>query len=234
MTDTDDGTLAVVRDRLAEARDALGGLPPGPPVTAVLQRARRRRAGRWLAAAGGTATAAGLAVAVAYSAQTPPQPGQAQPPAPGHEPAPVHVHLAAAWSVDTNADGTVTFRLRDTSDPSRLQKALRQATVPAVVRFGQICLAPGRGAVPKGALAGPGQHTGPKMQSVITANGTGGGKLLSLTWTISPAKIPSGTRLVISAVRPAAAPAGTVRAAWEFVPAGAPLGCTSTPPKLGS
>lgn len=229
----DDATFAAVKDRLTEARDSLG-IPPRPPVTAVFARARRRRIGRRVATAGLAVTGAGLVTAAALHipGQQAPVP-QASGPPQASAGTGVHVRLAASWSVDTNADGTVRFRLRDTSDPSRLQKALRQAGVPAVVRFGEICLAAGKHRPPAGAMAGPGTHTGPKMQSVIDGSATGGGKLMSVTWTISPANIPHGTRFVVSAVRPGAAPPGHVGAAWEFVPAGAPLGCTAIPPALG-
>src|SRR5262245_8096657 len=135
MTGTDEATQDVIQRRLAEARDALSDLPPRPPVTTVFGRAQRRRAGRGLTAAGAAITAAGLAVTVAYSAQSHQPPGQAQPSSQAHAQArgPVHVHLAASWSVDTNPDGTVTFRMRDTTDPARLQQVLAQAGVPALV-----------------------------------------------------------------------------------------------------
>jgi hypothetical protein len=55
----------------------------------------------------------------------------------------VHVHLAA-WSVDTNPNGTVTFKLRNTSHPAQLQHALAEAGIPAIVRWGEVCLAKGR------------------------------------------------------------------------------------------
>jgi hypothetical protein len=236
MTDTDEATLAAVQQRLAEARDALDDLPPRPAVTAVLARARRRRAGRRLAAASASVTAASLAVTLAYSAQNQQPPGQAHLPAQAGGPAharglaPVHVHLAASWSVDTNADGTVTFRMRDTADPHRLQHALRQAGVPAQVHWGQICLAPGRHALSvKGIMTRPGGHTGPKLQSVITADG-GGSKLMGISWTVSPARIPAGAHFVISAVPPGKVTAGHIQAAWQLVPGGAPVHCTSTPP----
>lgn len=236
MTDTDEVTLAVVRQRLAAARDALDDLPPRPAVTTVIGRARRRRAGRRLAAASASVAAASLAITVAYSSQDHQPPGQTRLPvrASGHAHAhgPVHVHLAASWSVDTNADGTVTFRMRDTADPARLQSALRQAGVPAQVHFGEICLARGRhGLSAKGILAGPGGHTGPKLQSVITADG-GGSKVMGITWTIHPASIPDGARLVLSAVPASKVTAGHIQATWELVPASAPVSCTSTPPKL--
>jgi hypothetical protein len=133
--------------------------------------------------------------------------------------------------VDTNADGTVTFRMRDTADPRRLQHALREAGVAAQVHWGEICLARDRHALlsTTGIMTGPGGHTGPKLQSVFM---TGGSKLMSITWTINPARIPASAHFVISAVPARAASAGRVLAAWELMPASAPVNCTSTPPKL--
>ena len=134
--------------------------------------------------------------------------------------------------MDTNADGTVTFRMRDTADPHRLQHALRQAGVPAQVHWGQICLAPGRHALSvKGIMTGPGGHTGPKLQSVITADG-GGSKVMGITWTIHPANIPDGAHFVLSAGPASKVTGGHIQAAWELLPASAPVSCTSTPPKL--
>jgi hypothetical protein len=236
MTDTDEVTFAVVRQRLAEARDALDDLAPRPAVTTVIGRARRRRAGRRLAAAGASLAAASLAITVAYFSQNHQPPGQTRLPVqasgPAHAHGPVHGHLAASWSVDTNADGTVTFGMRDTSDPARLQRALRQAGVPAQVHFGEICLVRGRhGLSTKGILTGPGGHTGPKLQSVTTADG-GGSKVMGIIWTVNPARIPPGAHFVISAVPASKVTAGHIQATWELVPASAPVSCTSTPPKL--
>ena len=232
MTGTDEVTLAAVRQRLAEGRDALGEMTPRPPVATVLARARRRRAGRRLTAAGASVTAACLAVTVAYSSQNHLLPGQTHLSAHAHQP--VHAHLAASWSVDTNPNGKVTFRMRDTSDPDRLQQALAQAGVPALVRWGEICLARGRHVLlpTLGILTGPGrQQPGtPQLESVFLAEG--GPKVLDFTWTINPANIPAGAHFVISAVPASAAAPGHIRVAWEFVPVSAPVDCTSTPPKL--
>ena len=238
MTGTDEATQVVIQRRLTEARDALGDVPPRPPVTTVFGRAQRRRAGRGLTAAGAAIAAAGLAVTVAYSAQSHQPPGQAQPSSQAQAQAqargPVHVHLAASWSVDTNADGTVTFRMRDTTDPARLQQVLAQAGVPALVSYGEICLARGRHVLQRtlGIVTGPGHQApgAPQAESVFLA--AGGGKVLNFTWTINPANIPAGDHFVISAVPASAAPAGHIRAAWEFVPVSAPVDCTTTPPPL--
>jgi hypothetical protein len=229
MTGTDDAALAVLRDRLARARDSLGELPPGPPAAAVFRRARRRRAGRRLAAAGASVAAACLAVTVAYSGQ-----GQPPPVPRTHLPVAVHARLAASWSVDTNANGTVTFRLRDTSDPARLEQVLTQAGVPALVRWGEICLARGRHVLlpTLGILTGPGKHLPGEQQLESVFLAEGGPKVLDFTWTINPANIPAGAHFVISAVPAAAAAPGHIRVAWEFVPVSAPVNCTATPPPL--
>ena len=62
-----------------------------------LRRARSRRLRRWAYAAGAACAALGLAAALTLAA--------------GSSAQPVHVRLAA-WSVTTNPDGTVTFKLR--------------------------------------------------------------------------------------------------------------------------
>jgi hypothetical protein len=115
-----------------------------------------------------------------------------------------------------------------------LQQALAQAGVPALVRWGEICLARGRHVLlpTLGILTGPGRQPPgtPQLESVFLAEG--GYKVLDFTWTINPANIPAGTHFVISAVPASKATAGHIRAAWEFVPASVPVNCTSTPPKL--
>ena len=137
MTGTDEATLAAVQQRLAEARDALDDLTPRPAVTTVLARARRRRAGRRLTAAGASVTAASLAVTVAYSSQNQQLPGQTH--LPGSRPRTARRCTSTSprpgrWT--RIADGTVTFRMRDTSDPHRLQHALagRRARAGALGR----------------------------------------------------------------------------------------------------
>jgi hypothetical protein len=56
----------------------------------------------------------------------------------GSQARPVHVHLAA-WSVDTNSNGTVTVTVHQLAHPAKLQRTLARAGVPAVVTPGQIC-----------------------------------------------------------------------------------------------
>jgi hypothetical protein len=117
---TGDATLTALANRLAEVRDSVSGVRMTRPASEIFASASKRRRRRVLAAAGAACAAIGIAVALAV---------------PGGQARPVHVHLAA-WSVDTNPDGTVTFTLRNTSQPARLQRVLAEAGVPAMVRQG--------------------------------------------------------------------------------------------------
>jgi hypothetical protein len=140
----------------------------------------------------------------------------------------VHVHLAA-WSVDTNPDGTVAFRLRSTSQPARLQRVLAQAGVPATVRRGKICLARGRHVLlpTQGIVSYLNGKPTPLGSVFLLMGGHGANKPLNWSWIITPAKIPQGARFVISAV-PNGVSASHIQAAWEFVPNSAPVTCAKS------
>lgn len=168
--------------------------------------ARAARLGRY-AAAGITAAAIAVAagVGVDYAVSN------------GHSAAsggsagrPVHIHVAA-FSVDSNAGGTVTVTLTrgHVLDPGALRHALAEAGVPALVTAGSVCYVPG----PSGALAravSPPRHL---------ADG-------STTVTITPSAIPAGSKLSIGYFQ---VPAGG-GIYVSLVPDNAPLTCTSTPP----
>lgn len=213
-----DDTELAVRHRITEVRDSLGDVHMTIPVGEIIARDKRRRVRRGLAATGAACAAAGVAVAVALAlaagspARQQPQPAQ-----------------LAAWTVHANPDGTVTFTLRNTSHPARLQRALAEAGVPAVVRWGQICEAGGKGqplmnteafvkasSVP-GAVSGIGSWFA--LQGGTTANPD-----LDWSWTVIPGKIPHGGQFVISAV-PGSVPASDIQAVWEFAHTSAPLTC---------
>jgi hypothetical protein len=220
----DDHAVTAVRDHLAGVRDSFAHTRPCIPASEIIARAGRRRTHRVLSAAGAVAALVGLVVTLAFAAA-------------GHARHPVHVHLAA-WSVNTNPDGTVDFTLRKVSQPARLQHVLTEARIPAMVRWGQVCLprewralVSTEGFVKTSAM--------PRLSQPQKLFAMFGGRWppteLNWSWTITPGKIPPATRLVISAV-PGRIPADGIQAAWEFVHSGAPLACarlvTPTTPKL--
>src|SRR5262249_17757018 len=63
----------------------------------------------------------------------------------------VHVN-EAAWSVNTNQDGTVTLQVRKAADPVRLESVLSQAGVTATGGWGRGCELPAL-AVPSQSVA---------------------------------------------------------------------------------
>lgn len=211
---TDDATLTALRDRLAEVRDSVSGVRMTRPASEIFAAAKKRRSRRVLAAAGAVCAVIGIAVALAV---------------PGGQARPVHVHLAA-WSVDTNPDGTVNFKLHNTSQPARLQRVLAQAGVPAMVRRGEICLAQGRRVLlpTQGIVSSLNGRPTPMGSVFLLMGGHGPSKPLNWSWTITPAKIPKGARFVISAVPGHRVSASHIQAAWEFVPASAPVTCAKS------
>jgi hypothetical protein len=210
---TDDLMLADVRDGLAEVRDSLAEAHPSIPASEIIARARRRRTRRWLTGAGAACAAVGLTLALALPS--------------GSQARPVHVHLAA-WSVDTNPNGTVTFALRQVSQAARLQHVLAEAGVPARARWGKICLAQGRHVLlsTEGFVKfSPSKTWKDQMGSTFAVIGPGKGGPLDWSWTINPAKIPAGARFMISAIPPDRVPPNDIQAVWEFVPKSAPVTC---------
>ncbi len=217
----DDATLTALKNRLAEVRDSLGDVRMNTPASAIFASARKRRARRGIAAVAAAGAGIGLALALTLPLGSPARP--------------VHVHLAA-WSVDTNPNGTVTFKMKNTSHPTRLEHALAEAGVPAMVRWGEICLAQGRhvllptqGIVKVTGVTFTVNGLPAQPGSVfLLIGGNRASKPLNWSWTITPAKIPNGARFVISAVPSHRVPPNHIRAAWEFVPSSAPVTCATS------
>jgi hypothetical protein len=203
----------------------------GRPAEAVMARGRTLQVRRRLAKGLSGVAAAGVALTLALTL-----------PFGGTGPPPVHVNLAA-WSVNTNPGGSVTFKLRRLSDPARLQHVLAQAGVPAIVRWGQNCREQRR-------------IVGAPAARIVSAKYVGGpqgrperadGRLLpAYAYTITPSAMPRGARFVISAGRRPASEAGQSRYVnghpryvgpwidWALVPAGASVTCgPAVPPEVG-
>lgn len=211
----DDTELALAR-RLTEVRDSLADVHMTTPAAEIIARDSRRRTRRRLAATGVACAAAGLAVALALN------PGSSA------RHAPPRAQLAA-WTVRSNPDGTVTFTLRNTSHPAQLEHALAEAGVPAVVRWGEICEAGGKGQPlmnTEGFVkAGPAPGLAAGASSWFALQGgTSANPDLDWSWTVIPSKIPHGGQFVISAI-PGSVPASDIQAVWEFAHSSAPLTC---------
>jgi hypothetical protein len=199
-------------------RDSLGDVHMNTPTSAVFASARKRHARRGIAAVAAACAAIGLAVALTLPAGSPTRP--------------VHVHLAA-WSVDTNPNGTVTFTMKNTSHPAQLQHVLAQAGVLAMVRWGEICLAQGRhvllptrGIVKAAGAAFTVNGIPTQPGSVfLLMGGSKAGKPLNWSWTVVPSKIANDARFVISAEPGDRVSPDHIQAAWEFVLSGAPVTC---------
>ncbi|MFC4533783.1 hypothetical protein [Sphaerisporangium dianthi] len=114
-------------------RDAMAGVHMRTPVQKLVAAGRSRRRRRIGGAAAGAALATGLALTLAIDS---PQ-VNAPPVAAGNQ---VHVHLAA-FSVDTNPDGTVTVKMtkQQSLDPEVMQRTLAQAGVPAQITINKWC-----------------------------------------------------------------------------------------------
>lgn len=123
---TDDTTLTALRHRLTEVRDSMSDVHMTIPDSAIFASAKRRRTGRGIAALTAVCAAIGLALALVL---------------PAGQPRAVHVHLAA-WSVDTNSNGTVTVTVHELTHAALLARVLGEAGVPAVIALNAQCLNP--------------------------------------------------------------------------------------------
>jgi hypothetical protein len=194
------------------ARARLAAAMSGPP-----RSARRHR--RPVVLSGVAAAAAVLAASVLVL--TGGWPGS------GHTASAVHVNLAA-WSVNTNPDGTVTFKVKRMSDPTRLEHVLAQAGVPAIVRFGENCRAQGQTLPVQGIVSGPNYVGGPAGRP----QWVDGRPYPAWAYSITPSAMPAGARFMIS-VGPGP---GTKYQwfDWALVPAGVHVTCgPSVPPVVG-
>ena len=218
----DDATLTAIRDHLHQVRDSLGDVHLTIPASAIFTRARKRRRRQVLTAAGAACAAVGLALTLLLT--------------PGSPTRPVHIHLAA-WSVDTNRNGTVTFALRNASQPARLQHALAEAGVPAMVRYGEICLAQGRhvllpteGFVRQAGVRSYVNGQPAQLSSILEMIAANPPTDKGLNWSfiITPAKMPNGAQFVISAVPADRVLPGHIQAVWEFVPSSAHVICAKS------
>ncbi|HMJ35262.1 MAG TPA: hypothetical protein VK501_15235 [Baekduia sp.] len=144
----------------------------------------------------------------------------------------------SAYAVTPRADGSVTVKISSLSDADGLQRALRAAGVPAVVRYdaATTCPAPAagdeRGTVEQhtttGDASGPsldsagvepaaGAANGPKVSSSVRTGPDG------TTFTIDPGPLASGDKVYITA------PDGTARSLGLHIGKDAAGACAPAP-----
>jgi hypothetical protein len=129
----DDDLFGALRDGLSKLQ-----VPDAPPLENIVARGRTRRRRSGLAGVG--LAAVGLAIALPVIVTSVNRGGVPVATHPRLGSGPVHVNLAA-YSVDSNPNGTVTVALatKRNFDPAGLRQALAQAGVAAVVNFGVFC-----------------------------------------------------------------------------------------------
>ncbi|WP_066370509.1 hypothetical protein [Herbidospora mongoliensis] len=149
-------------------RESMEGVHMHTPVERIVAAGRARRRRKVTVIAVGAAAAGGLSLLVATGGQ------QVNAP-----PAGVHVQLAA-FSVDSNIDGTVTVKLtkEQTLDPATLQNALAQAGIPADIRINEFCNSP---------------VDIPGFDKVMSDSKEEDGRVVM---TIDPTAMPEGTKII--------------------------------------
>jgi hypothetical protein len=214
MTDT-----AAVLDAL---RDSLDGITMPTPVEQIETAGRRRRNRRRLIGTGATAVAAALAVAVPMIANP-----STAPPSAADSAGPGAVHIQkAAFSIDTKTDGTIHVTWDKEAyftDHAGLEKALRDAGFPVLIKEGEFC----KGPHDSGKLDPSGG--GPGVEAVRKAETSKDGRV---TFIFIPSAMPPGKQLFIGYLNTAqlASVHGNPGSVERLVPTGVPLTCTTTPP----
>jgi hypothetical protein len=191
--------------------------------------AMRRPAVRAGAVAAGIAVAA--AACIAFGGLSTGRPAEPSGPGPGTGSGAVHIRTAA-FTVDTNSDGSVNVTwdkgqyIQDSRNIATLQRALRQAGFPVLIRQGVFCRGPHDG----GQLGAGG--TGPGVATVMTGENKPGG---AVVFTFTPSAMPAGEELFIGYLSPAqlAITHGRPGSIERLVPTGVPLTCTTQLPVAG-
>jgi hypothetical protein len=201
----------------AALKDSLDGVTMHTPIDQIVAagRARRRRR-RVTYAATGVVAVTGIALgvpALSHPSTAPPRDG-------------VHIRTAA-FALDSQADGTlrVTWdKEKYFQDHTGLQRALRAAGFPVLVKEGVFC----RGPQDDGYLSPSGAGRG--VERVMHGERQSDGKVNLI---FVPAAVPAGKQLFIGYLSPAqlAAVGGNPGSVERLVPASGPLKCdTQAPP----
>jgi len=225
MTTHDTDTSAVL-DALKESLD---GVTMHTPVEQIVTTGRtRRRRRRVTGVATGVAAATGLALgvpALSHPSTAPPEASLGTGASLSTGAGSVHIQTAA-FTVDSYTDGTlhVTWdKQRYFQDHEGLQRALRQAGFPVLIKEGVFC----QGPHDDGYLdpSGVGRGVDRVMQGEQTAEGT-------VVFVFKPAAMPAGMELFIGYLSASqlAVTHGLPGSVERLVPTGVTLTCTTQAP----
>ncbi|MEY9840939.1 hypothetical protein [Streptacidiphilus sp. EB103A] len=220
MNEETTGTTEVLDTLKASLAEVTMRAPVEQIVAAGRARGRRRRLAK-------VSVAATAAVGLALGVTTYGNPSTAPPAAGGSSSAAgaVHIHTAA-YTVDTNADGTVHVtwdKAKYFEDRTGLQAALTRAGFPVLIRTGEFC----HGSGDTGTLDPSG--AGPGVDRVMKGESQSGGKV---EFVFTPSAMPKGEQLFIGYLTPAqlAVTHGRPGSVERLVPTGVPLVCTTQAP----
>jgi hypothetical protein len=208
-------------DVTAALKDSLDGVTMHTPIDQIVTagRARRRRR-RVTYAATGVVAVTGIALGVPALSHPSTAP-------PGTNAGGVHIRTAA-FALDSQADGTLRVswdKEKYFQDHAGLQRALRSAGFPVLVKEGVFC----RGPQDDGKLSPSGGGDG--VQRVMHGERQSDGRV---NLVFNPAAMPAGQQLFIGYLSPAqlAAVHGNPGSVERLVPRSGPLKCdTKAPPE---
>jgi hypothetical protein len=212
---------------LAALKESLGGVTMRTPVEQIMATGRtRRRRRRRMRAATAVAAVAVIGLALGPLARSHPSPSIAPPEAALSTGAgSVHIRTVA-FVVETYTDGTVHAtwdKQRYFQDREGLQRALRAAGFPVLIKEGVFC----KGPHDDGSLDPSGVGRG--VERVMTGERKGDG---TVVFVFKPAAMPAGRRLFIGYLSPSqlAVTHGLPGSVERLVPIAGPLTCTTQPP----
>ena len=208
---------------LDAVRDSLDDVSLGTPVEQIMNEGRRRVRRRRLTGAATVAVAvAGVALGVTTYANPP-----AAPPVGSDaiEQGTLHIETVA-YTVDKTADGKVTVtwdKARYVEDREGLQKALRAAGFPVLIKVGEFCVGPNDDATLDASGVGPG------VDRVMTGETTADDQV---RFVFTPSAMPAGKQLFIGFLSPAqlAVTHGAPGSVERLISTGHPLTCTTVAP----
>ena len=219
MSTHDTDTTAVLEALKSSMDDVTMSIPVTEIVTAGRARRRRRR---FIGSATGVAAVTALALGVPALVHP-----STAPPATALNTASGAVHIrTVAYTVDRHSDGTIHVtwdKQRYIEDREGLQRALRQAGFPVLMKEGTFCRGPQDDASLNPSGVGPGVTRVMKAQD---------GRDGSVEFVFTPSAMPAGKQLFIGYLSPAqlAVTHGRPGSVERLVSTGVPLTCTTQAP----